>query len=162
MRPAMPALLTSCPLAGRLAVRPWATGKRLRAAALLGLLLLLLWQWLPLVSQWVARQAVAQQGGWVQVCSTSGLAWVVAQAPQTGPTADTPPTTGLSNTLPAWAGGCEGCLMHITLLALPSGNLAHVHAPGAMAGGATPWPLLVVRWRPHFWRTAPRGPPALA
>ena len=130
------------PSLGFHAVRATQGGRRRGAAVLLGLLLLL--QGLPWLSQWVA----AAQGGWVQVCSVSGMAWV-AQPPQPG----TEPVPA-SPEAP-----CVVCLLHAgqpvlpldMQVQVPAGALAEAGIP---AGSSQDEPL-----RAHVWRVSPRGPP---
>ena len=100
---------------------------------------------------------VADGAGWVQVCTTSGTAWVqVGDAPSAAP--QDAPDTGLSGHV-----NCPWCQLHSAPWALPPAPVLG-HVPPALAaagvwpqaGWPAPWPL-------HAWSACrSRAPPAAA
>jgi hypothetical protein len=104
---------------------------------------------LPVLSQAAVR--LTDQADWVEVCTSTGMAWVHAES---GQAAGASPDESVASAL----SGCAWCLSHAGGMGLPP-SLAPSGLPLA-AGAASPLSLATVRVAHRGWPSAlSRAPP---
>lgn len=141
--------------------RPHPVTLRQRISAWVALVLVVVQAMLPVLSHAVVSQA-AQEQGWVEVCTVSGMAWVrltsTAAPTDVADAADESAPSPLSSLA---SRGCEWCATHHPLTALPPASFASPIAASNWASHPPAFfhaPRLLAVWASAH----SRAPPVLA